>query len=129
MGLDFKTYAFSISAVAALLAGCGGSQPSVSSARPNLLPPAGSPLAKPAVAKPLAGYESVYSFQASPDGQNPDARVIPFGSSLYGSTTIGGGSGCGGKGCGTLFKVSKAGLETVLHRFAGHADGAKPEAE
>ncbi|HEY1883034.1 MAG TPA: choice-of-anchor tandem repeat GloVer-containing protein [Candidatus Cybelea sp.] len=120
MVLDFRGYALSVGAAAALLAGCGGSQRAVVGGRPDL----------PALAKPLVGYNSVYSFQASPDGQNPGARVIPFDGDLYGSTTVGGGgAACGGKGCGTVFKVTKEGSETVLHRFAGRPDGAQPEAE
>jgi uncharacterized repeat protein (TIGR03803 family) len=41
---------------------------------------------------------------------------------LYGTTFI------GGRGFGTVFKVDPTGKETVLHRFAGGADGAYPKA-
>jgi len=77
---------------------------------------------------PRHAYSSIYSFQAEPDGQNPDARLIPFDNDLYGTTSAG-GTACGEKGCGVVFKVTKSGTETVLHRFEGKPDGAKPLAE
>ena len=47
---------------------------------------------------------------------------------LYGSASFGGISGCDGSlGCGVLFKVTLAGVETVLYRFTGQADGAFPQ--
>jgi uncharacterized repeat protein (TIGR03803 family) len=47
---------------------------------------------------------------------------------LYGSASFGGVSGCDGSlGCGVLFKVTLAGVETVLYRFTGQADGAFPQ--
>jgi uncharacterized repeat protein (TIGR03803 family) len=46
---------------------------------------------------------------------------------LYGTTFFGGNlSGCGGLGCGVVFKLDKAGKETVLYSFTGGADGANP---
>lgn len=51
---------------------------------------------------------------------------------LYGTATLGGGGSTtcsfflGSPGCGLVFKVSPAGKETVLHSFAGGADGSRP---
>ncbi len=80
---------------------------------------------------------SLYSFAGGDDGANPAARVIvgPNGT-LYGTTAYGGGNGCGGKGCGTVFNlrppmsnpinVLSSWTETVLYRFTGGNDGARP---
>jgi|HubBroStandDraft_2_1064218.scaffolds.fasta_scaffold15740_3 uncharacterized repeat protein (TIGR03803 family) len=71
----------------------------------------------------------LYSFTGSKDGASPHAVLLmDAAGNLYGTTYYGGGTACGGKGCGTVFKVSKAGKETVLHRFTGGKDGASPEA-
>lgn len=58
--------------------------------------------------------------------------MIAVNGTLYG-TTSGGGSGpkhaCAPRGCGTIFSVSTAGTERVLHSFAGEPnDGSTPEA-
>ena len=45
---------------------------------------------------------------------------------LYGTTVNGGGSGCGGLGCGVVYKLDAAGNYSVVHSFAGQADGAYP---
>jgi uncharacterized repeat protein (TIGR03803 family) len=48
---------------------------------------------------------------------------------LYGTTQFGGSPECyEGYGCGTIFEVTAAGKETVLHSFAGEADGKLPAA-
>jgi uncharacterized repeat protein (TIGR03803 family) len=70
---------------------------------------------------------TLYSFKGGTDGTNPEANLLNVNGALYGSTVLGGGSGCrGGQGCGTIFKVTKSGTETVLYRFEGGTDGAKP---
>jgi len=62
------------------------------------------------------------------DGSIPEAGLVMDGKgNLYGTTAEGGdGAGCGGFGCGTVFRVSKNGKETVLHRFKGQPDGIGP---
>jgi uncharacterized repeat protein (TIGR03803 family) len=70
----------------------------------------------------------LYTFTGGADG------AVPFGSlildktgNLYGTTFVGGDlSAC--YGCGVVFKLDKAGNETVLYSFMGGADGAYPEA-
>lgn len=76
-----------------------------------------------------AGIETVvYSFSAGTDGGVPEAGLIrDEEGNLYGTTLAGGDlSGCSGAGCGVVFKVDCAGSETVLYRFTGGADGARP---
>jgi uncharacterized repeat protein (TIGR03803 family) len=76
-----------------------------------------------------AGAEAVvYAFKGGTDGANPDAELTNVGGVLYG-TTEGGGHECpDGLGCGTVFKVTQAGEETVVHTFTGKADGMCPGA-
>jgi uncharacterized repeat protein (TIGR03803 family) len=77
-----------------------------------------------------AGKETVlYSFAGGADGGNPSYSnlVVDETGNVYGTTVQGGNSGCpGGKGCGVVFKVDRAGKETVLYTFSGGADGALP---
>jgi uncharacterized repeat protein (TIGR03803 family) len=62
------------------------------------------------------------------DGETPAAGlIVDSESNLYGTTIYGGGAhGCGSYSCGTVFKITKTGKETVLHRFTGDPDGANP---
>lgn len=56
------------------------------------------------------------------DGASPQAGPIDDAAgNLYGTT-----SGGGANGLATVFRLSPAGVETVLHSFAGDADGANP---
>jgi uncharacterized repeat protein (TIGR03803 family) len=77
-----------------------------------------------------SGKERVlYSFKGTPnDGANPAAGLIDVNGTLYGTTSLGGHACYGYGSCGTVFKVTTAGLETVLHTFAGGSDGALPYA-
>jgi uncharacterized repeat protein (TIGR03803 family) len=72
-----------------------------------------------------AGVETVlHSFGGVPDGSNPTARVLDASGNLYGTTAFG-----GEHDHGTVFKVNAiTGVETILHSFAGGADGANPNA-
>ena len=73
------------------------------------------------------GVETVlHSFSGGPDGFNPFGALIrDSAGNLYGTTGDGGTGGCG-VGCGTVFKVSAAGVETVLYSFTGGSDGVDP---
>jgi uncharacterized repeat protein (TIGR03803 family) len=63
------------------------------------------------------------------DGYYPDAPIRDSAGTLYGTTRYGGNTGCSGcfTGDGVVFKLSPAGVETVLHKFAGGTtDGLNP---
>jgi uncharacterized repeat protein (TIGR03803 family) len=72
----------------------------------------------------------LYQFTGQADGGAPRASVITDASgNLYGTTQLGGDLACNPpNGCGTVYKLNKAGIETVLHSFAGGTDGAYPYA-
>lgn len=73
------------------------------------------------------GKEHVlYSFRGGSDGEYPAGGLIDVKGTLYG-TTVKGGANCGkGYSCGTVYSVSTAGEEKVLHRFTGQPDGGYP---
>jgi len=73
-----------------------------------------------------AGVETVlYSFTGgTTDGGNPAAALIQGSDgNFYGTTSAGGTIGYG-----VVFKITPAGVETVLHSFAGGTDGIGPSA-
>src|SRR5579859_5074022 len=67
----------------------------------------------------------IHSFDPNPDGLQPYANVIQGSDgNFYGTTASGGTSGKG-----TVFKVTPAGVETVLYSFTGGTtDGVSPRA-
>ncbi len=69
---------------------------------------------------PAGKYKVLYSFKGQPDGGLPNAGVSedPAGN-LYGTTTAGGAFNQG-----TIYKLTPAGVETVLYSFTGGSDGA-----
>lgn len=76
------------------------------------------------------GTEKVlHNFTGGSDGANSRAPLIDVDGTLYGTTEHGGGtdSRCSG-GCGTVFSITTAGVEKVLHRFGHGSDGAEPYA-
>lgn len=74
-----------------------------------------------------AGVEKViYRFAGGSDGAQPYAQLTNVGGELYGVTAFGGGCSASSNGCGTVFKVTKAGAETVLHAFNNSPDGLVP---
>lgn len=64
------------------------------------------------------------------DGAYPSGTLARDGNgNLYGTTAAGGNIACNyahGLGCGTVFKIAADGTFSVLHAFAGGADGATP---
>lgn len=60
-------------------------------------------------------YTVLHIFSSGADGANPDAAVLLDRTGLYGTTYHGGGSGDGG----TVFKIDRAGQETIVHSFSG----------
>jgi uncharacterized repeat protein (TIGR03803 family) len=72
-----------------------------------------------------AGDETVlYNFANSPnDGADPGGNLLlDAQGNLYGATSE------GGAGYGIVFKLTPAGVETVLHSFTNGADGSFPSA-
>jgi uncharacterized repeat protein (TIGR03803 family) len=58
----------------------------------------------------------LYSFRGRTDGRYPTANLLVLNNVLYGTTNNGGGYGYG---YGTVFSVTIAGKERVLHAFQG----------
>jgi uncharacterized repeat protein (TIGR03803 family) len=115
---ELARYVLSIGA-AALIAGCGGSQPY---GAPGVIPH--TPAL--AVQTDSTNYTVVYSFSGTPDGSGPKATLINVGGTLFGTTDAGGAYPyCG---CGTVFSVTREGTEKVLHSFTTRRDGRNPRA-
>lgn len=83
----------------------------------------------------LSGGEHVlYRFEGGSDGYSPSAGLVALNGMLYGTTSNGGSAACekaaheksARRPCGIVFALSPSGTERVLHRFAGHPDGAGP---
>ena len=71
----------------------------------------------------------LYRFKGAPDGADPVASLVSFNGALYGTTQYGGkATRLCSAGCGTVFKVSASGVESVIYRFKGVADGVEPVA-
>ncbi|MGB6519222.1 MAG: choice-of-anchor tandem repeat GloVer-containing protein [Candidatus Cybelea sp.] len=131
---DFSRYAVGFFVTAAMLAGCGGSQPPVAAPPPAYA--GSSHFSQPGSTN---GYQLLYAFRGNRNsnlgGDLPYSSLIAVKNRLYGTTIKGGNlnySACGrGKffaGCGTVFEVSASGKERVLYRFAGGSDGFFPYA-
>ena len=76
---------------------------------------------------PSGGERVVYSFKGFADGETPAAPLAYLNGELYGTTAYG-GTKDPSLSFGTVFKVSPAGKEHVIHAFTGGADGAEPQA-
>jgi uncharacterized repeat protein (TIGR03803 family) len=123
-------FALTISAAAALLAGCGGPQPPIGAPGAALQAPPSAPAQVPLHhVLPSPSYQLLYRFPSyASGGFDPQAPLIDVNGTLYGTTKYGGGStNCTG-GCGTVFSIDAGGTEKVLHSFAGGSDGAWPTA-
>jgi uncharacterized repeat protein (TIGR03803 family) len=95
-------------------------------------------------ANPAAGYGTVFkvsatgvlsvlhAFTGGSDGAQPAAPLIHGrDGAFYGTTQAGGTGDCAfpglPTGCGTVFRVTSAGKESVIHEFAGYpTDGSNP---
>lgn len=81
---------------------------------------------------PTGSLNTLHAFLGGMDGSQNQGQaelgLVMVNGNLYGSASFGGVSGCDGSlGCGVLFEVTLAGVETVLYRFTGQADGAFPQ--
>ncbi len=79
-----------------------------------------------------SGVERVlHSFSGYPDdGARPSTDLIGVKGTLYGTTGLGGRGECyySGQACGTVFSITTAGAEGILHNFTGSPDGGFPHA-
>ena len=76
-----------------------------------------------------SGKERIlYRFEGGRDGAFPEGTLLALDGKLFGTAYGGGDRGCYGAGCGTIFDVSTSGVEKVLYRFKGGADGENPKA-
>jgi len=76
----------------------------------------------------------LHVFTGGTDGGNPIGPLVQDAAgNLYGVAQSGGDLTCPeflftqGAGCGVVFKIARTGTFTVLHTFAGGADGAIPQ--
>jgi len=80
---------------------------------------------------PTGAVTVLHQFTGSPDGAYPDAVTVDATGTLYGTTYDGGTSTyqyCGSAGCGTIFQLTNAGDERILHSFdAPPKDGIVPQ--
>jgi uncharacterized repeat protein (TIGR03803 family) len=73
---------------------------------------------------PSGTVRKLYGFAGMPDGASPAAALISGSDgALYGTTEYGGTNDAG-----TIFKITTAGVLTILYRFTGGADGSSPQA-
>ena len=76
-----------------------------------------------------ATFSVVYTFTGGSDGASPSGPIfLNKKGYLYGTTYYGGditSTLCvfGALGCGTVFQVAPSGVESILYRFTGGADG------
>jgi uncharacterized repeat protein (TIGR03803 family) len=68
------------------------------------------------------GVDLIHSFAGGADGANPYATLVRATDGYLYGTTSGGGTA----NLGTVFKMTVGGTETILHSFAGGAEGASP---
>lgn len=73
-------------------------------------------------------FTTVYTFTGGTDGAFPNGLIQDAAGNLYGTTQEGGTGKCNGNypGCGVVFKVTKAGKETILYSFPGKWNGVTP---
>lgn len=117
---------------AALVTGCGGSQPPIGA--PGAIPQTlGSAPARAGVHRTTTySYRVVHSFRHQPNGAHPGGSLLDVHGTLYGTTRLGGRGTChiyyGGSGCGTVYRLDPtSGSKKVLYSFrGGSSDGANP---
>lgn len=71
------------------------------------------------------GYSVLHTFNPGSDGSAPQGGLtFDAAGNMYGTTRMGGTEDCSGiYGCGTVFKLTQAGVESVLYSFT--PDGAR----
>jgi uncharacterized repeat protein (TIGR03803 family) len=81
----------------------------------------------------LSGVHKVlYNFAGGSDGAFPTTALANVNGVLFGVTPVGGSGQCHFTstpgGCGTIYEVTTAGSESVVHSFTSGSDGAWPTA-
>ena len=108
-------FGVSLSAPAALLVGCGGSQLPLSASPQGLAP-------QPSLGR--QAFHIIHPFgRSANDGANPAGDLIDVKGTLYGTTTKG-----GYYNGGTAFSLTTTGEEKVLYSFGTPNDGFAPVA-
>ena len=123
--LGLSKCALTIGVTAALLAGCGTSQPPIGR------PAAMSRESAPAARADSANYKVMYRFGEARNGSFPRASLIDVNGTLYGTTNAGGSGSCkvlGERGCGTIYSLTLSGAEKVVYNFRTSPDGFDPVA-
>jgi uncharacterized repeat protein (TIGR03803 family) len=73
------------------------------------------------------GMKVLHSFGKGFDGRTPFAGLIEVKGTFYGTTAYGGKHACrSSSACGTVFSITPAGTEKVLHSFGSGTDGRAP---
>ncbi len=78
-------------------------------------------------------FKTIYTFSSTTGGLLPNGLIQDAAGNLYGTTYEGGTGPCKAihfnyPGCGVVFKLTKAGKETVLYSFTGRSTGSHPTA-
>jgi uncharacterized repeat protein (TIGR03803 family) len=114
--LTIGRYALCSCVAAAMLSGCGGSQPPIGAESAMLQRSATTRSAY----SDAHNYRSLFSFDGD-DGALPSADLIVVGSKLYGTTT----TGQEGEP-GNIYDINQYGVEHVLYTFSRGSGGGQP---
>jgi uncharacterized repeat protein (TIGR03803 family) len=118
----FARSALIVSLAAALLVGCGESQPPIGA--PGVTPQTSAiASARSAAHRLSASYQQLYRFSPEHDGARPGGGLLDVSGTLYGTTVAGGLLG----GKGTIYRITTSGEHKVLYRFKGVPDGRNPQ--
>jgi uncharacterized repeat protein (TIGR03803 family) len=81
-----------------------------------------------ATTSPAQSLTTLHSFAGFPtDGGDPQSGVVQGADgNFYGTTQAGGSNNNCQGGCGAVFKITPAGVVTILHSFQYFMDGASP---
>jgi uncharacterized repeat protein (TIGR03803 family) len=81
------------------------------------------------VTRNTSGFQTLYVFEKAADGDVPVGNLLVVNGILYGTTNFGGIPHCRpGHGCGLVYTFSLPSTETVIYRFKGGSDIARPYA-
>ena len=112
------SYILSSYVAAALLAGCGGSQPPIGAPESSARVWRANRVAH--LSPTTSSYEVLLRFGVH-HGTHPQAGLTNVNDTLYGTTLSG-----GGLGFGTVYRIDTTGREKVIHRFRLLSEGAYP---